>query len=657
MDKATFARRAVLRIADKTCEFIVTDDDLKSLERAHPGNSDGLAVLGLLWVSLLADSPVDIARKPERSYRRFLGSFIRDPIGLIKHYASLYDRLTRSVTRAKDGITIDEFIGEFRDTPIFFEYNRFYKTHDPRIFKFISSFLLLGKKYYYEDVSFDEVAFRGWSQVEERLEGLTFEQRYLQDLREIVAWILRYVDYNVFLPKHGGGAVAERGTRDLTKKNDLLTSKGKEFTPEGMNPLLLARATTLTGVSDMAKDRISRLKFVPKDIGKSRSICMEPVLYQWLQQGVRLWVEDAMRVSLGSYIPLKDQSVNRGRARVGSVDGSVDTIDLSSASDSVHWDLVRSIMPRDLLELLSLTRTTSTLTPDGTVVGLQKFAPMGSALCFPIQCLIYAAVVIHGSLSWHFGQSAGEFLNLDRSTMDRYFHETYGRGKLARFSIFGDDIICDSKITSRVVETLVDLGFSVNSEKSFTGSSAFRESCGGYYLNGFDVTPIRAKLGPLDSTIPIKTLAAVISLANRSYDYGYLNLRRQLIRIALYYPIKGVKGRRYGNEQRNSILFTDDPDESFALYSPNPANKHLKKRVYEPGKRSRGTCFRYQRDEYLSLSIVPADPVKRREVDDWYWHTVWWRSRVSGGDDVVTSPNEIPRLARPGWRWTSCPGE
>jgi len=655
-----FRLRATIVSGTGSFEAVVTDDDLASLRTTHGVNSHGLGLLAILWVSLLADSPVDHSLKPKRVYSRFLRSFLKDPIQLIKSFASLYDRLTTSVTLSNGDISIDEFIEEFKDTPIFKEYHEFYKTRDPLIFKYISSFLLFGKKYYYEDDTFNETAFRGWLEVEDRLRTTEFTDRYLDDIREIITWMLRYFDDTSFLPKHGPGAVAEASAkRSYSLKNDTLTQNliAPEFSDicewDVFHPHIL---TMLTSGSDMANDKISRLKFVPKDIGKSRSICMEPVAYQWLQQGVRLWVEDALRQSMGKHIPLTDQNVNREMARFGSRTARVDTIDLSSASDSVHSALVGRVFPEYVLRYLFDTRTTRTLAHDGTVIEMQKFAPMGSALCFPIQSIIYAAVVIHSSLSWHFGQNAGSFLNIDRSTMDRYYHDTYGLKKLASFSIFGDDIICDSRITSAVIDNLSRLGFSVNTGKSFTGSSAFRESCGGYYLNGVDVTPLRAKLGKIDSTIPVRTLASVIDLANRAYEFGYLTLRRQLIRTALYYPISGVYDRYHNGKQVNQILFSDDPDASFALFSPHPINKHLQRRSFDEGVVTKDTRFWYQRDELKSLDIFPADPDVRREVDDWYWHIVWWRSCLGNAEAEAFAPEEIPRETRPGWRWTSCPG-
>jgi len=282
-----FEPRVILTVANEPTEFFFNEQELGEFENKFGVNSSNLVVLALLWVSLLADTPVNHSFKPRRVFTRFFGRLKQRPLETIKEFSLLYDALTTSVRRSQDSVTLDTFIDGFKDTPVFKEYHEFYKTKDPQIFKFLSSFLLLGKKYYYEDPAFDETAFRGWSEVEDRLGKLTFDQRYLSDIHEIMQWMFRYVDTTDFLPSHGGGAVAERGTRRLCKKNDLLAS-GLDLDIDLLGPGYIATQLLDTGISDMAKDRTSRLKFVPKDIGKSRSICMEPAVYQWLQQGVRL---------------------------------------------------------------------------------------------------------------------------------------------------------------------------------------------------------------------------------------------------------------------------------------------------------------------------------------------------------------------------------
>jgi len=74
-------------------------------------------------------------------------------------------------------------------------------------------------------------------------------------------------------------------------------------------------------------------------------------------------------------------------------------------------------------------------------------------------------------------------------------------------SVYGDDIIVPTALYDDLVWTLGWCGFSVNPEKSFS-SGPFRESCGGHYFNGRDITPIYLRE-------PIKRLTDLIRLGNQ----------------------------------------------------------------------------------------------------------------------------------------------
>lgn len=322
------------------------EGELDSNLSSYGVNRRNVEMLSILWVALLADTPTDPHNKPNSLFVSFSKQLTRDIFGLIKRYSSLYDLLVNSVRVDQGEVTIDHFIGEFRDTPVFFEYHKFFMTKDPVLFKYLLSFLLFGKKAYFEDPSFNQTAFRGWCEVEQRLAGVSFDDVLLQDLKAICSWILSTFDDEQFLPVHGNGAVSEPGVRDVIDKNSCLWLSQTQIQAfDTADEIVGEHLRDLHGVSDRGERRISRLKFVPKDVGKARSICMEPASLQWLQQGVRLWVEQSIKDTLGDRIPLHRQEQNRELARRGSKLGHIDTIDLSSASDSVHMDLIRSIMP------------------------------------------------------------------------------------------------------------------------------------------------------------------------------------------------------------------------------------------------------------------------------------------------------------------------
>lgn len=641
----------------------ISDDDSDVFTRLYGTNSDNVKLLAILWSSLLADTPLFnvSGSKPRNIVRKFYCTLRDDTLGVISRFSSLYDDLTHSVVRVDGQATISHFIVEFKDTPIFKEYLEFYKTGAPHLFKYISSFLLFGKKSYYEDQTFDQTAFRGWLDVEERLSDINFDRGMMGSLREIIAWMFRTFDDELVLPKNGGGAVAERGIKTVIQKLEnirptleqlaLFYRPEQEIQPDALD-LYPGVYENLPGSA--------RLKFVPKDIGKSRSICMEPVTTQYYQQAVRLWVEQALDTTMRSHIPLHEQHRNRYLARRGSVNGRLDTIDLSSASDSVHVNFVEAVFESDLKSYLLSTRSSEVeydQSGEGTMrVRIHKFAPMGSALCFPIQSALYTAIVLYSSLVVLFNETVGNDLHLNRRAMYHYYALLKEKG-YEPFSVYGDDIICDKRVTPTVIETLTQLGFVVNQGKSFLGLSTFRESCGGYYLNGTDVTPLRAKFKKVSNTMSLQTLAGLIDMANRAYDYGYLSLRQHIIRICLHYPLADRTGQFKADGRVNEILFTDGPDASFAIFTSNPDNTHLKRRYFRFGVQGKTTADRFQRSEFRSLHYRVTDVDTYSSGDDWYRHQLWWRSHYASSVEDIEVPSKIPARAGLAWRWTSQAGD
>jgi len=59
--------------------------------------------------------------------------------------------------------------------------------------------------------------------------------------------------------------------------------------------------------------------------------------------------------------------------------------------------------------------------------------------------------------------------------------------------VFGDDILIPDDLAREAEAVLSYCGFSLNREKSFSGSIGFRESCGGDFYEGADVRPFYLK--------------------------------------------------------------------------------------------------------------------------------------------------------------------
>lgn len=302
-------------------------------------------------------------------------------------------------------------------------------------------------------------------------------------------------------------------------------------------------------------NRVSRVVFVPKNAKKLRTICSEPSSLQYVQQGVMRVLYKYMRNHpvLSKHIFLNDASRNHSLACIGSAFGTYCTIDLSAASDSVSMELVRrTFRGTPLYKWLLGTRSDSTLLPDGQVIGLPIFAPMGSSLCFPIECLVFAAIV-------------------ELSTRLRYTD----RPPQKQWLVYGDDLIVEPGVATNLVLILESLGFKVNRDKSYT-SGPFRESCGKEFYKGVEVTPLYYRISPVAESLSPDQYDSICGTISLSGDRGYPFLRSYLIDWlrSQFVVIKGRRTSLFGI----APFFVDTPGLSPLVFSPAPTNFHLEKR-------------------------------------------------------------------------------
>jgi hypothetical protein len=209
---------------------------------------------------------------------------------------------------------------------------------------------------------------------------------------------------------------------------------------------------------------------VPKKTDIDRVACKEPDLNMYVQKGIGNYFRKCL---LRHRINLNDQSINRSLARLGSINNSLSTLDLSSASDSVSRELVFQLLPVFWHTLLDSVRSPVTVI-DGVEHRNEMFSSMGNGFTFELETLV--------------------FYVLARTT-------AYFRGVPGVISVYGDDIICPRGISEDLTWVLNYFGFEVNTKKSFV-EGPFRESCGGHYYNGFDITPFYIRK-PLDNLIDV----------------------------------------------------------------------------------------------------------------------------------------------------------
>lgn len=196
----------------------------------------------------------------------------------------------------------------------------------------------------------------------------------------------------------------------------------------------------------------NRIEFVPKNWKTHRTIACENEGNMYLQLAFDEFVKGRLR-KFG--IDLADQSRNQRLAKEGSIDGSLATIDLSAASDTVSHETVRWLLPLKWFTYISDVRSSFGRVNSSTVK-YEKFSSMGNGTTFALETLIFASLC----------KAVGS----------------------RRFSVYGDDIIIETELLPKLTKLLNFFGFRINTEKSFA-SGPFRESCGADCYKGVDITP------------------------------------------------------------------------------------------------------------------------------------------------------------------------
>lgn len=596
-------------------------------QRVGAANADTYTAFVTSYVALLADSPLEC--KPPIVAERFAHRLcFGSPRDLILGYASLADELMASCHHSSEDTITGSFLRGMMKTPVFPEYLCFYRTGDIRCLQFVLSFLLYGKKMDYVDDQLGANAFRDWSLIESEMRTFEVSEKIAGLMKAIISQLIGPIDDTILLPKHGPGYVSE-GFLDPIDKNDHLSIDPRTryaFRTGSFGRTGVDRASLEPFLGRRDQEQVAKLKLVFKDIKTMRSICMEPASRMYLQQEVARWLLDAMeRSPIALMVDLTDQTINQEMAKAGSCTQTCDTIDLSAASDRVHIDLVKRIFPPKILYYLLATRTNRVRVPDGSIVTLQKFAPMGSALCFPVQCVVFSACVLLAYLEQHYGQDS-----CDSNTNDWYYlghiREFIARmpsdpweysSRLLRPRVYGDDIICDTRVTDRVLNLLTLIGLKVNAQKSFTSDQMIRESCGIYAYNGTDVTPLRFRI-PIyrAKQLDVTAYASFIGSINRARDMGYSHVasaQLALLRRTSAY-IRGTKSRRLGM----FIPFVTRKDD-FGI---------LTTRASKPERYNAD----YQRDE-CRRAVLYALRGRRRSncLMERYAYDQWMRARIRGG--------------------------
>jgi len=321
------------------------------------------------------------------------------------------------------------------------------------------------------------------------------------------------------VPKHGPGATADKltgnGKYDLREWSQRL----EDVFPYGEYCLPSWRYHDRYDCVDLREpgtERPVRVISVPKTLKAQRIIAIEPSYMQYMQQGLAAMIVPAIQNNfvLGRIVGFNDQWRNNHLALKGSLDGSLATLDLSEASDRVSNQLVRAMLDRfpNLQEAVDATRSRKADVPGHGILRLAKYASMGSALTFPVEAMVFTAIV---------------FLGIERAQGSRLTRSDITKLRDV-VRVYGDDIIVPVEFAPSVIDCLQQFGLKVNVHKSFL-TGRFRESCGKEYYSGQDVSVVKVRhvvvldgkvVGLPSSRRFAQEIESTVALRNRFYLLG-----------------------------------------------------------------------------------------------------------------------------------------
>jgi hypothetical protein len=362
--------------------------------------------------------------------------------------------------------------------------------------------------------------------------------------RRVFTEMDRDVYLGQLLPQHGPGSVADNLTsngkyrnRTWTRRLDRVFPLDKYLLPNHHFTDDLKQVNILEPGSEIPVKVIT----VPKTMKTPRIIAIEPTHMQYMQQALlRSFLEAYKRDELlCGLIGFDDQNPNQVMACQGSADGRTATLDLSDASDRVSNQLVRAMTHRwpHLTEALDATRSRRADVPGYGEIRLAKYASMGSALCFPIEAMVFTTMI---------------FLGIEES-LNVTLTKKHVASFLGSVRVYGDDLIVPVDHVHTIVQTLEHFGARVGLDKSFwTGK--FRESCGKEYFNGTDISIVRVRQAlpytMADATGVISTVALRNHLYNGWYPGTVRWLDNRLGAMLKHYPVVGPASPVLGRVSR-----------------------------------------------------------------------------------------------------------
>lgn len=205
---------------------------------------------------------------------------------------------------------------------------------------------------------------------------------------------------------------------------------------------------------------------VPKNAEEGRVIAKTSVIqYAFAKQWFNRHGEDllnAVETAWHGSIPLHDQSVNQELARIGSITGDIATLDASGGSDRIKKRVIYTIVSNELsIPLRNITDTFINVKGEARLCHM--LATSGNPVTFLMESLFYGSIV---ELAY------------------RILMVFSGYDDLIPWSVYGDDVVCDSRAVSLLEQLYPVFGLKINMDKSYWEGPGYRESCGAEWLCG-----------------------------------------------------------------------------------------------------------------------------------------------------------------------------
>lgn len=257
----------------------------------------------------------------------------------------------------------------------------------------------------------------------------------------------------------------------------------------------------------------NKIVTVPKDASTNRVIAIEPGLNLFFQLSIGEMIKSRL-LRIG--IDLRYQTRNQDFALYGSKTRKVATIDMSSASDSISYGLVRELLPPRWFSVMESCRSRYGQL-GGRLLKWEKFSSMGNGFTFQLESLIFYATAL----------ACVEYLHLESDLV----------------GVYGDDVVIPTPAFELFSSMIEFYGFQINVKKSHLYSS-FRESCGAHFYEGWDCKPLflKEELSTIQSVFRLANAVRRLSL-RRGFSLGCDNSFRAVFDLLVSSVPKALRLR------------------------------------------------------------------------------------------------------------------